>query len=96
MHFYYGYADGNSSEAERLYEEKFIGPNHPVHQQRRIPHHNTFTALHSRLATTGSVFTGTKERRATYQDEAEYLELEESMYSKVQRNPRIRVLRFKY
>ncbi len=91
MHFYHGCTDGNSLEAEWLYKEKFMRPNHPVHQRRCIPHHNTFTALRWRLTNTGSVFTKTKERGVTYKDETDYAELEESIIDKVQRNPCISV-----
>ncbi len=91
MPFCYGRADDNSSEDKWLYKEKFAGPNCSVHQQRCILHHNTITALHSKLAHTRSVFTRTKEREAIYQDEMEHAELEESIIYKIQRNPHISV-----
>ena len=47
MHYCYGLADGNSREAQRLYQERF--------PMRRAPHCQLFTRLHVRLRETGSL-----------------------------------------
>lgn len=46
MHLMYGLAEGNASEARRLYAERF--------PSRHLPQRNTFQRVHERLRETGT------------------------------------------
>lgn len=53
MHYVYGLADGNATEARRIYQERY--PN------RALPDSRTFSNIHRRLGETGSFKKGTPE-----------------------------------
>lgn len=92
IHFYYGKANGNAYEAQRLYKTAFCGPERPVRNQRRLPDPRVFSGVHNRISLTGSVFTETRERGATrFQDERDEVELEERIIDLVRRNPEISI-----
>lgn len=55
MHYVYGLADGNATEARRIYQERY--PN------RVLPDSRTFSSIHRRLHETGSFDKGTSEGR---------------------------------
>ena len=76
MHFVYGQANGNSSLARRLYEEKY--------PQRVIPHHGIFARLHQRLAETGKFSKNTTDVGASVKVTPEE---EEAVLNYINENP---------
>lgn len=78
MHFMYGAALGNSSEARRLYAERF--------PQRQLPSIKTFTAIHNRLREFGTFQIN---RADTGRDKSiRSVEFEEDVLNKFEENPR--------
>lgn len=76
MHYVYGLADGNATEARRIYQERY--PN------RALPDSRTFSNIHRRLRETGSFKKGTSEGRPL---SVRTLEIEEAVLQEIEEHP---------
>ncbi len=84
IHYYYGVANGNSFEAQRLYIDDFCGPKKPVYCRRRKSDSRVFRAVHNRISESASVFTITRERgTSNYYDEGDEVGLLEQIIALV-------------